>query len=836
MYEAFYGLKDRPFNLTPDPRYLYLSQKHKEAFAHLLYGIKNRSGFVMVSGEIGTGKTTICRTLVGRLDDNTEVAFIFNPCLSAVDLLRKINEEFGISTQADSVKGLIDELNSHLLDRFAEGKNCVLIIDEAQDLDPAVLEQIRLLSNLETEREKLLQIILIGQPELVTMLSLPELRQLNQRVTARYHLRELDRQETGQYIAYRLRVAGARKRLQFTPTAIREVYRASAGTPRVINAVCDRALLVGYTQESREITSAMVRRAAREVRGERIRPRKPANLRRLLPRPAVAAATLVVLVAVAFLAEPMATRMRAWLAVWTTPVATTEGPGGVDGALHLTADASTNSDEPPTVGERLPEPPTIAALLDGLDARVARNAAAMTLLRAWNMALMDYPADGTPEALVKFAADNGMDAEVLSATADQLATINLPAFVKVTGNEQIVWTGLVGLGADTAELALSHEETMSIPRAEFEKRYVRQAVILWRDAEPQARPLRSSARGDGVRALQTILSAYGRLDRVTGVYDAETVAAVRALQDDAGLDTDGVAGRQVRMVLAAWAPTVPTPSLATRPVPETLVQESQQARVDTQASTAPRPEPAKPPSDSEARAVEPKPAAEAAEPAPAVEPEPAGPPPEATPEAVVESPTGLDEPAPTDTSEAPEEAAVPDTPAPTDAAGSGPSTDETGDAHAAPLGQQGASAPPAEVGQAAPASPPGGPLDAEAPIELAPIGAPPEDDGATPSVPAGDPAADSGEAPLAMEPDAADGGSGTSDSGVDARAGDGDGGEPAAEAVPEQPAAAPNSAEVSDADDVAGETSPDSTTAPAGLRELTDPSLAGMPLVPRSVD
>lgn len=186
MYEEFYGLTERPFNLTPDPRFVYLSEKHKEAFAHLLFGIKNRSGFIMVSGEIGTGKTTICRSLLNQLDTDTEVAFIFNPCLSPKELLRHINQDFGIKTQGQTVKELVDELNEFLLARNARGKNCVLVIDEAQNLETGVLEQIRLLSNLETETQKLLQIVLIGQPELAEHLQLPELRQLNQRITARY--------------------------------------------------------------------------------------------------------------------------------------------------------------------------------------------------------------------------------------------------------------------------------------------------------------------------------------------------------------------------------------------------------------------------------------------------------------------------------------------------------------------------------------------------------------------------------------------------------------------------------------------------------------------------
>ncbi len=297
MYEAFYGLNEKPFNLTPDPRFLYLSSKHKEAFAHLLYGVRNRCGFVMVSGEIGTGKTTICRSLLKQLDPDTEVAFIFNPKLSPIELLQTINADFGIASKAETVRGLIDELNAHLLERAAKGKNCVLIIDEAQNLGTETLEQIRLLSNLETETEKLLQIVLIGQPELAAKLELIELRQLNQRITARYHLGTLSGEETLHYIAFRLRVAGGRKKVKFTRSAVRTVHRISGGTPRVINALCDRALLIGYTKETRNISPAVVRKAATEIQGAGRPGSSYGRFRKLVPASLVAAAAIVAVMA-----------------------------------------------------------------------------------------------------------------------------------------------------------------------------------------------------------------------------------------------------------------------------------------------------------------------------------------------------------------------------------------------------------------------------------------------------------------------------------------------------------------------------------------------------------
>ena len=298
MYQEYYGLTEKPFNLTPDPRFLYLSKKHKEAFAHLMYGIQHRSGFVMVSGEIGTGKTTICRSLLKQLDPSIEVALVFNPYLSPEELLKHINQDFGIESDSTSVLEHIAELNEYLLKSATEGKTCVLIIDEAQNLSAEILEQIRLLSNLETEKEKLIQIMLIGQPELAEKLELHELRQLNQRITARYHLEALTEEETLHYIAFRLRVAGGRKMVRFTRKAIREVYKISQGTPRVINAICDRALLIAFTMETRELTPKIIKAAAQEIQGEGHVNRRQLNIMPVLKTTGVfcAAAVIVLMI------------------------------------------------------------------------------------------------------------------------------------------------------------------------------------------------------------------------------------------------------------------------------------------------------------------------------------------------------------------------------------------------------------------------------------------------------------------------------------------------------------------------------------------------------------
>ena len=307
MYESFFGLHDKPFALTPNPKFVFYSQQYREAEGQLLYGIDNREGFMLVTGQPGTGKTTLCRDLIEKFDKSRiHSALLFNPFLNANEMLAALLGEFGISAvQHASRKELLDRLNQFLLAQLVLGKSCVVIFDEAQHLSTEFLEQIRVLSNLETAQEKLLQIILVGQPELLDKIRTPGMAQLDQRVSIRCRLTDLDEQETDRYIHHRMNIAGARGQVRFQPKAIAEIYQASSGIPRLINLVSDRSLLAAYTEQSHTITASQVRKAVQALHGEEPEiargPRAPAAMapkKRSYVRPGILAALVLVLATV----------------------------------------------------------------------------------------------------------------------------------------------------------------------------------------------------------------------------------------------------------------------------------------------------------------------------------------------------------------------------------------------------------------------------------------------------------------------------------------------------------------------------------------------------------
>lgn len=589
MYEAFYGLRERPFNLTPDPKFVYLSEKHKEAFAHLLFGIQNRSGFVMLTGEIGTGKTTICRNLIHQLDPKIDLALIFNPALNPVELIQKINDEFGISSDSDNIRVLVDHLNEFLLNSFADGRSSVLIIDEAQNLSPAVLEQIRLLSNLETETEKLLQIILIGQPELGEKLALHELRQLNQRITARYHLAELSEKETLQYINYRLHVAGGRRRVRFDKRAVKAIFKFSGGTPRVINAVCDRCLLIGYTKELHTIDAAVAKQAIREIRGAYVssQPRGWKRWGQLLPGARlVTAAVLFFVVAAgagAFLSQPIRDLAKELSdfnhlladdgpeeVVGLSPERKTPAPGTVSSeaepspVVRKLAEKIVERSEP----NAEPVPPSEPSLSERLVTAApdeSLRAASAAMLAAWGRTLDgEYPQEDSVEVIAAFADRHDLAHELLKPALDQLLALDLPALIRVRTGDETRWAGLIGYSGGNVRLTGGMGESIEASRDALRDVYASEALVLWADPTPGAGALLQGRRSPAVAKFKAQLRKLGRLRpaNTSDEYDTETATAVSRLQSETGLLLDGMAGRQVRMVLTSWLPSSGAPSLS----------------------------------------------------------------------------------------------------------------------------------------------------------------------------------------------------------------------------------------------------------------------------------
>jgi len=529
MYLAHFGFRERPFSNTPDPRFVYLGHRHEEALAHLLYGVHEHGGFVQLTGEIGTGKTTVCRLLLDRLPAGIDVALILNPVLTPEELLAALCDELGAAYEgpAPSRKALVDALYRHLLAAHAGQRRTVLIVDEAQNLTVEALEQLRLLTNLETDKQKLLQIILIGQPELTALLDRAELRQLAQRITARYHLQPFGEAETCAYVRHRLGLAGGSRDL-FEPAALREVHRLAKGVPRLINVICDRALLGAYGQRRPRVDRHTVRTAAREVLGARTGTRA---------RHAAVAAAVAVLVGVvtATALTTAVPALRARLA-GVSPTAAGPAEGSADGDRVAAAPAAVSATAPATSGA--PLPPALADVLAEVGPQADRAAAFASLFERWRLQPRAW--SNPCEA----AASIGLQCLGGGGGWAKLRRLDLPAalpFGGPEGSEQ--WAALVALEGNRATLAVGGR-ALTVSVDEIDVLWDGRFEALWQPPPIGADEVSPGSRGKPVVWLKQRLDALaGSAHPVASdLYDDRLRARVLAFQRDHALAADGIAG------------------------------------------------------------------------------------------------------------------------------------------------------------------------------------------------------------------------------------------------------------------------------------------------------
>ncbi len=568
MYKNFFGFKERPFQLVPNPAYLYLSRGHEEALAHLTYAISQGDGFVEITGEVGTGKTTLCRAFLENLgEEGTEAAFIFNPKLDAVDLLKAVNDEFGIDSSADSIKALIDELNAFLLQKRTEGHKVILLIDEAQNLSKDVLEQLRLLSNLETTTSKLLQIILVGQPELGEMLDSHDLRQLGQRITLSCHLNPLSFRESRDYIHHRLRVAARKGTVQFTRPAMRIIHRYSGGVPRLINIACDRALLTAFGLNRKKVTAGIARSAVRELADRR-------SIKGMNVSPGWRPVAVALVLVLAFVAAglyfrgqgggpigPEASAPRSDRTAVTPPApAKPEVPPG-PAPKPRPEPAQAVEEAPGTQADPLPvaqTPEDLDQRLAGVDAVTSRRAALEAVLRLWSPKPVLSPYLEAMERdgdVFEFAAkQNGLRAHRIQADLSLLKRLNVPAVLRMSLPGAVVprYMTLSRVQGDRVTLHGGDLEDGPIlaPTEVLLSRWTGEATLFWKNFLNYEGKIPEQGTRESLITLKMLLQDIGfeSVD-LTPYYDGSVRDAVQAVQKRNGIGVDGVVGPLTKIVL-----------------------------------------------------------------------------------------------------------------------------------------------------------------------------------------------------------------------------------------------------------------------------------------------
>ena len=559
MYNKFFGFKEKPFKLVPNPAYFYLSKSHEEAMAHLNYAISQGDGFVEITGEVGTGKTTLCRTFLESLNGSVEAAYIFNPKMGPKQLLKTIIEEFGIRVSSDNTKDLIDLLNAFLIKKKASGKKVILLIDEAQNLNRNVLEQLRLLSNLETNRDKLLQIILVGQPELSEMLNSHALRQVGQRITLSYRLSPLKFNECKEYIQYRINIAAQKSAIKFDRSAYRHIFKYSKGIPRLINIVCDRALLTAFVLNQFKISASVAKASVKELasRGQVKNSGLTTGKWALI---GISMLSIVFWVVVFY--QPIRDTIKATIAgpddfekpvaVQTDPVQTESQAPAPAAEISDPIDATTA----PPAADRV-STVSLADYLMHLDGRSSRQPALQQAMKLWQTGaqvtphLNDIDDDQTYFRLS--AKPNGMFIHRLETDMAFLKKLNLPAILEFypPGSSMPGYLTLSRLDGDAIMFkGKSESDWIVTDLEELEFYWSGVAYLPWKNFHSIWGTIPTQSYKDSVITLKLLLQDIG-FDNVAidEKYDEFTQNAVESIQAKYGIPVDGYVGPLTKIIL-----------------------------------------------------------------------------------------------------------------------------------------------------------------------------------------------------------------------------------------------------------------------------------------------